>query len=245
MAGIQPFEINIPTTVLDDLQRRLQNTRWLQPVGKDAGWDYGTNLDYLRELVDYWQHGYNWKEQEKELNAFPHFKAEVDDYNLHFIHQRGRTPHRVPLLLLHGWPDSFYRFHRIAPFSRAPRLFGSMMPIPSIWSSLHLPGFGFTDCPAERAREQQPIRHDAEILWKLMTRVLGYERFAIAGGDGGSPLAQIIAIDHPGSVIGIYLTDLGWQASNTDQSTLDKKERHYLETSQKEFMKQGAYAWFR
>lgn len=241
MTTIQPFTIDISPVVLTDLQQRLQNTRWIQSIKEDAGWDYGMNMAYLTELVDYWQHTYNWREQEKELNQSEHFKAQIDDYNLHFIHQRGRSSNPIPLLLLHGWPDSFYRFRKITPMLTDPASLGLDTErsfdviIPS------LPGFGFTDCPADRVREQ-PIRHDAELLWRLMTEVLGYERFAIAGGDGGSPLAQIIAIDHPGSVLGIYLTDLGWQALSADPSVLSKKEQHYLQAGQKIFMKQSAYA---
>jgi pimeloyl-ACP methyl ester carboxylesterase len=240
MTSIQPFTIHIPSEMLADLQQRLQNTRWIQPVKEDAGWDYGMNVAYLEELVDYWQHSYNWREQEQELNRSDHFKAPIDDYNLHFIYQRGRHSHPVPLLLLHGWPDSFYRFHKITPMLTDPASIGLDtghsfdVIIPST------PGLGFTDCPANRVQEQ-PIRHDAELLWRLMTEVLGYKRFAIAGGDGGSPLAQIIAIDHPESVIGIYLTDLGWQALSIDPVLLSKKEQHYVEACRKIFMKQSAY----
>jgi pimeloyl-ACP methyl ester carboxylesterase len=231
--AVQPFTIDISKDMLVDLQQRLEHTRWIKPLKEEVGWDYGMNMDYLKELTDYWQHDYNWRDQERKLNRFDHFKAKIDDYHLHFIHQRGKRQNSIPLLLLHGWPDSFYRFHKIIPML-TDRSFDVIVP--------SLPGFGFTECPADRGMEEQPIRHDAELLWRLMTEVLGYERFAIAGGDGGSPLAQLIAIDHPGSVIGIYLTDLGWQASSVDPSVLTKKEQHYLQAGQKIFMKQSAYA---
>jgi pimeloyl-ACP methyl ester carboxylesterase len=248
MKTIEPFQIDIARDVLDDLQLRLQNTRWMPPLRGAAGWDYGVSIEYLKELADYWQHDYNWRDQERKLNRFEHFKARIDEYNLHFIHEKGKGPNPIPLLLLHGWPDSFYRFHKIIPMlthpAPIPRASGSDEPDPDRAFDVvvpSLPGFGFTDCPANRTQDQT-IRHDAELLWRLMTEVLGYERFAIVGGDGGSPLAQLIAIDHPGSVMGIYLTDLGWQASSTDPSTLTKKEQHYLQAGQKIFMKQGAYA---
>lgn len=240
MKNVQPFKINVTEKVLEDLQTRLQNTRWIHPI-ENAGWDYGTNIDYLKQLVGYWQHKYNWRHQEKALNQFNHFKAEIDDYRLHFIHQRGNGPNAVPLLLLHGWPDSFYRFHKILPMLTDPPSSGTEAKnsfdviVPS------LPGIGFTDCPVDRTQDQT-IKHDAELLWKLMTEVLGYERFIVAGGDGGSPLAQLIAIHHPESVMGIYLTDLGWHTASVDPNTLSKKEQHYLAEGQKSFMKQGAYA---
>jgi pimeloyl-ACP methyl ester carboxylesterase len=237
---VRTFEINVPEKTLEDLQRRLAYTRWVKPLTDDEDWDKGVDPTHLKDLVDYWQHGYRWREQEKLLNAFNHFKVAIEDYDIHFIRQRSQAPNAVPLLLLHGWPDSFYRFHRIIPmltgFSPGnDQTISFDVIVPS------LPGFGFTDCPKQQS-QQQPIRHNAEIMWKLMTQVLGHKRFAVAGGDGGSPMAQLIAIHHPESVLGIYLTDLGWQASTVDPSVLSKKEQGYLEDSQKSFMKQGAYA---
>ncbi len=241
MKNVCPFKINVRAEVLNDLKKRLLNTRWMHPLKKDAGWDYGTNMDYLKELVAYWQHTYDWRKQEDELNKFNHFKSKIDDYHIHFIHQRGKGPNPIPLLLLHGWPDSFYRFHKIIPMLTDPATVGadSTMSFDLIVPSL--PGIGFTDCPTELP-QQQTMRHGAEVIWKLMTEELGYEHFAIAGGDGGSPLAQIMAIDHPQSVMGIYLTDLGWHVSYVDPSTLSKKEQNYLEEGKKSFMQQGAYA---
>jgi pimeloyl-ACP methyl ester carboxylesterase len=238
--SLKTFRIEIAKEVLDDLRVRLARTRWSFAVG-DAGWDMGTELQYLKELMGYWRDEFHWARQEEELNRLNHFKTAIGEYGLHFIHQRGKGPHPTPLLLLHGWPDSFYRFHKIIPMLTDPGSFGGDpddsfdVVIPS------LPGFGFTDIPKART-QKQVIRHDAKLLFKLMSQVLGYERFAIAGGDGGSPLAQALAIDFSESVMGIYLTDLGWHVSSVDPSTLSKKEQHYLEASQKAFMKQGAYA---
>src|SRR5205814_5241995 len=89
---------------------------------------------------------------------------------------------------------------------------------------------------------EQPTRQSASLLWRLMTDVLGYERFAVAGGDGGGAMAQIMAIDHPDSVVGVHLTDLGWHVGNVDPSTLSRGEHKYLEASKKRFMADGAYA---
>jgi microsomal epoxide hydrolase len=238
--SLMTFKIDIAQEVLDDLHERLARTRWSFDVG-DTGWDKGTNLEYLKELSRYWRDDFDWPKQEEEINRFNHFKTAIGEYGPHFIHQRGKGSHPTPLLLLHGWPDSFYRFHKIIPMLTDPGSFGGDpdhsfdVVVPS------LPGFGFTDIPQART-QKQIIRHDAKLLFKLMNEVLGYERFTIAGGDGGSPLAQVLAIDFFESVIGIYLTDLGWHVSNVDPSNLSKKEQRYLEASQKAFMKQGAYA---
>src|SRR3954464_6359814 len=102
------FEIAIPDSQLADLKYRLQHTRWPdQPA--DAGWAIGTNLDYLKQLTDYWMNEYDWRRAEAGLNALGSFKVDLDGIDLHFVHRPSTNPDAVPLLLLHGWPDSFFR----------------------------------------------------------------------------------------------------------------------------------------
>ncbi len=236
----QPFQINVEQRVLDDLRMRLQRTRWTN-VTTEAGWDFGTSNAYLRELVNYWCTSYDWRHHEAKLNALAQFKARVDGADLHFVHIKGRGPHPMPLLLLHGWPDSFYRFHKVIPTFSDPASGGGNpndsfdVIVPS------LPGFPFTG-PVHRATQDQPTRHSAQLVWRLMTEVLGYQCFAVAGGDGGSMLAQILAIDHPDAIVGIHLTDLGWHVSNVDPASVSKIEQKYLEASKKHFMADSAYA---
>ncbi|MBC8160825.1 MAG: epoxide hydrolase N-terminal domain-containing protein, partial [Roseiflexaceae bacterium] len=141
---IQPFTINIPQATLDDLRDRLARTRWAD-AAESAGWSMGTDLGYLKELVDYWQTKYDWRKHEAELNRFNQFKADVDGVTIHFIHERGVGPHSTPIILTHGWPDSFYRFHKIIPLLTDPERHGGKAEdsfdviIPS------LPGFGFSE----------------------------------------------------------------------------------------------------
>ena len=239
-SSVQPFTINIPDTVLNDLQRRLSNTRWMNPL-ESTGWKHGINPDYLKEFISYWNTTFNWRAQEKKLNQFKHFTADVEDYNLHFIHEKGNATAPIPILLLHGWPDSFYRFNKIIPMltnpaaSNLPNEIAFDVIVPS------LPGFGFTRSPRQ-VSQHQPMRHSASLMFKLMTDVLGYAQFVIAGGDGGSPLAQTMAIDYPEAVKAIYITDPGWHAQGVDLSTLSKREKKYAEKGKQEFMQQGAYA---
>src|SRR6266699_6823810 len=117
--NVQSFTIAIPQATLDDLRERLAHTRWPDEI-ESAGWDYGTNLAYLKALVDYWQHDFDWRAQEKQLNAFAHFRSEIDGLGIHFLHEHGKGPNPIPLLLTHGWPDSFYRFHKIIPMLTDP-----------------------------------------------------------------------------------------------------------------------------
>jgi len=241
----QPFRIRVEPVVLDDLQMRLQRTRWSSVIRKmkSEEWEFGVSPEYLRELVLYWRTEFDWRQQEGRLNALAHFKAKIDTANLHFIQVRGRRSQSTPLLLLHGWPDSFYRFHKVIPLLTNPaptRLAHAAshtfdVVVPS------LPGFAFTG-PVRRATNEQPNRHTAHLLYRLMTEVLGYSQFAVAGGDGGSAIAQILAIDHPEAVTGIHLTDLGWHATSIDPSTASREEQKYLAAAKKQFMKDGAYA---
>lgn len=235
---VQPFQINVPQTVLDDLGERLARTRWPDEV-KGADWDYGTNLGYMKELIDYWQHQYDWRKHERDLNTFSHFKADIDGFGVHFIHERGKGPNPTPLLLLHGWPDSFYRFYKVIAMLTDPEKYGGKAEdafdviVPS------LPGFGFSDRPSERGED---AARTAERLSKLMTEVLGYDHYTVHGGDGGSPLAQYLAFTHPEAVVGIHLTDIGWHAAMTlDRSTLPDPEQQYLEELEQQGMAESGY----
>lgn len=237
---MEPFHIRVADAVLDDLRVRLHEARFT-PVTSGEGWDHGTSTAWLQDLVRYWRDRYHWRDHEARLNAVPQFTAKVDGAPIHFVHQRGEGVTPTPLLLLHGWPDSFYRFHKVLPKLSHPGHpdgdagGGFDVVVPS------LPGFAFTG-RLPRVPAQQPSRYSAHLIWRLMTEVLGYRRFAVAGGDGGSVLAQILAIDHPENVIGIHLTDLGWHASNIDLTTASKDEQRYLAASKKRFMADGAYA---
>jgi pimeloyl-ACP methyl ester carboxylesterase len=239
--GVRPFQIHVEEEVLDDLKRRLAETRQPRVLSPRGGWDLGTSRGYLGELVEHWRTTYDWRDQEAGLNTWPQFKATVGDRDIHFVRVEGRGERPMPLLLLHGWPDSFYRYIKVIPRFCDPVSGGGHahdsfdVVVPS------LPGFAFTGpvrCPAP----DRPNRHTAELLWRLMTEVLGYPRFAVAGGDGGSVLAQILAIDHPQAVMGIHLTDIGWHASKVDPSSLSKAEQKYLAEAKRRFMADGAYA---
>src|SRR5438477_115331 len=108
-ATVRSFNIDIAEAVLVDLDRRLADTRWVTPL-LSKGWDHGINPGYLEDFIAYWRDTFDWRAQEKKLNGFKHFMAGIEDYQIHFVHEKGSGGHSVPLLLLHGWPDSFYRF---------------------------------------------------------------------------------------------------------------------------------------
>ena len=109
---IQPFRIDVPDSVLDDLRERLARTRFPDEVNDDD-WSYGTDLAYLRELVDYWKGPFDWRAQERAMNAWPGYRAVVDDHPIHFLRVEGRGPAPLPLILTHGWPWTFWDFHEV------------------------------------------------------------------------------------------------------------------------------------
>jgi len=230
--SIQLFKINIPQATLDDLHERLAHTRWPDEV-EEAGWDYGTSLGYMKELANYWQHTYDWRKHEAALNTFTHFKAEVDGVGIHFIHERGKGPNPTPLLLIHGFPDSFYRYHKVINRLTDPVKYGGDpsnsfdVIVPSI------PGTGFSD------RVTFSDDTNADLFAKLMTEVLGYGKFVSAGGDHGAIITQALARKHPEILIGIHLTDVGYPDQNTDFSQLTPAEMEMAQWVQRWFMEEG------
>ena len=100
--AVEPFKIQVPDSDLDDLKSRPDRTRWPDEI-PGSGWDYGSNLDYIKELVEYWRTRFDWRSQERLINAFSHFKTDVDGMGLHFIHEKGKGPNPMPLVIIHGW----------------------------------------------------------------------------------------------------------------------------------------------
>src|SRR5215208_6455726 len=103
-----PFTLNVPQSVLDDLQHRLEPVRWPDQAPHGQPWEFGTNLAYLQQLVEYWQHSFDWRQQEAKLNAFAQYTAPAGGIDVHFIHVAGKGPRPLPLLLSHGWPGSVW-----------------------------------------------------------------------------------------------------------------------------------------
>ncbi|MFB8005508.1 epoxide hydrolase family protein [Nocardia sp. NPDC056000] len=200
MNAIRPFRIDIPQADLDDLRERLRHTRWsAQTPGK--GWERGVPVDYLRELADYWGTEFDWRAQEAELNRFPQFRTELDGLDVHFLHVRSPEPNAMPLLLAHGWPNSFVEFSRTIGPLTDPRAYGLDpalafdVVIPSI------PGFAFSEAPRELG---MTIPRVARMFTTLMAR-LGYDRYGVQGGDLGAYIVPEMALAAPEHVIGAHI----------------------------------------
>ena len=230
--SIQPFTIAIPQETLDDLRKRLAHTLWPDEA-EESGWAYGISLTYMKEVADYWQHRYDWRTYEAALNRFAQFKAEVDGVGIHFIHERGKGPNPTPLLLIHGFPDSFYRYHKVIDRLTDPAKYGGDPDTSFDVIVPSLPGTGFSD------RVTKSDDANADLFARLMTEVLGYEQFVSAGGDHGAIITQTLASKHPELLIGIHLTDVGYPDQNTDFSQLTPAEIEMAQWVQRWFMEEG------
>ncbi|MFF0744601.1 epoxide hydrolase family protein [Streptomyces sp. NPDC004111] len=199
-AEIRPFRIDVPQADLDDLRDRLARTRWA-PQLPGEGWERGVPVDYLQGMAAYWRDGYDWRGHEARLNGFPQFMTEIDGQDIHFLHVRSAEPDALPLLLAHGWPNSFVEFTElIGPLTDPVAHGGSAaqafhVVIPSV------PGFGFSSAPVGTGWN---VRRVAGLFARLMER-LGYERYGTQGGDLGAYLAPAVAAVDPGHVVGVYV----------------------------------------
>lgn len=218
-----PFRSDVPDAVLDDLRARLARTRWPATV-RGVGWDRGTDPDYLRELVAYWQDGYDWRVHEAAINALPQVKVD----GVHAVHQRSADPDAPAVLLAHGWPDSFLRYAKVLPL-----LTDFHVVVPS------LPGYGFSDPPTEPGRASRAAL--GERLAELMA-TLGYERYAVSGGDIGSGTVEAMAAAHPDRVTAMHVTDLPLSRIATlGPAELTAAERGYLAVADRWRRTEGAY----
>ncbi len=198
----QPFRIDIAEADLEDLRRRIAATRWPDEVD-GAGWDYGSNLGYMRELADYWLTGFDWREQERRLNELPQFTADVDGQRLHFVHVRGQGPNPMPLLITHGWPSTFWEMYKLIPLLTDPASHGGDAADAFDVVAPSMPGYGFSGKPTAPGMSYRRV---ADLFGRLMTDELGYGRFGAHGGDWGGAVTASVAHARPDDVIGGHVT---------------------------------------
>jgi pimeloyl-ACP methyl ester carboxylesterase len=211
----RPFRISVAQYQLDDLASRLERTRW--PDGlPGVGWSYGVDPAFLRELVNYWQAGYDWRAHERALNAIPQFLTEIDGQTVHFGHIRSSQPDAVPLLLTHGWPSTFGDFAAmIGPLTEpaahgAPGSPAFHVVIPSV------PGYGFSGPTHECGWDITRIGR----AWVALMARLEYPRYLVQGGDWGSLISPAVAAIAPENVIGVHINamingaNIDWSSAN-------------------------------
>jgi microsomal epoxide hydrolase len=219
----RPYRIDVPRSVLDDLNDRLARIRWPDAI-PGTGWEYGADVAYIRELCDYWRTSYDWRLHESHLNRYPQFLCEVDGVDLHFWHIKGKGPAPFPLLLIHGWPGSIFEFYSSIDRLSAPAANGGSaadtfdLVIPA------LPGFGFGGKPVEPG---WGITRIAAAFDTLMMRELGYPRYGVQGGDWGGIISSKMASAHAGHVAAAHLNFViappPAQPTEADQAALNER----------------------
>jgi len=200
---IRSFKINISNKIIKDINTKVANFPWHE-MPDDGGWNYGTNLDYMKEISNYWVNKFNWRKMEEKINKFQNFKTNIDGIDIHFIHEKGSGSNPKPLLLSHGWPGSILEFLHIIDQLAHPEKFGGKeedafdVVVPS------LPGFGFSGRPS------RPIgpRKMASIFNSLMAKVLGYKKYLAQGGDFGGAIATWLGYDFPKTCAAIHINIL-------------------------------------
>jgi epoxide hydrolase len=197
--AVTPFRVRIGDDQLDELRRRLAAARWPEPATV-SDWSQGVPVDWLRELCAYWQDGYDWRRCEARLNEFPQFTTEVDGLGIHFIHVQSPSPDALPLVMTHGWPGSVVEFLGVIAPLADPAAHGGDAADAFHVVCPSLPGYGFSDKPAEAGWDIDRIA-DA---WAALMARLGYQRYGAQGGDWGAAVSATLGGRDPDHVVGVH-----------------------------------------
>lgn len=219
----EPFRIDVDGETLADLKARLRRSRWPDGVTGQGG----LPLADLREIVRYWLEEFDWPERQRDLNTLPHFRTLAGGLRLHHVHVRCRLARATPLLLLHGWPGSFLEFLPLVARLRSD----FHLVIPS------LPGYGFSDLPVTAGMSNARV---AELLAELMAE-LGYQRFAVQGGDWGAGIATWLALKFPDRVMGIHLNYIPGSYAPFVDGAVSAEEEAFLQQRARWSAEAGAY----
>ncbi|HEY1710600.1 MAG TPA: epoxide hydrolase [Rhizomicrobium sp.] len=198
--AITPFTLNIAQDELDDLNRRLDRTRW--PDRETVGdWTQGAPLDKVRALCDHWRNRYDWRRFEAKLNSLGQFKTEIDRLNIHFLHVRSKHTNAMPLILTHGWPGSVAEFMKVIGPLTDPEAHGGSAADAFHVVAPSLPGYGFSDKPSGTGWGVPRIA----AAWITLMQRLGYERWVAQGGDWGAAVTTGIGVINPPACAAIHV----------------------------------------
>jgi pimeloyl-ACP methyl ester carboxylesterase len=236
---IEPFSLPFSQSAVDDLHDRLYRTRW-PDESPGSSWMYGFDRQCLQEICRYWIDTFDWKAQVERLSVVSHFRFHSSAGNIHFIHERGKGPAPIPLVLTHGWPGSFVEMLHILPLLTDPAAHGADpadafdVVIPS------LPGFGFSDQPAAPGMNSFRIAG----LWVELMQALGYERFAAQGGDIGAGVSTALGLRHAGHIMGIHLNYIpgSYRPHLEGTAKPSAAEQKFLADAARWYEENGAYA---
>jgi microsomal epoxide hydrolase len=234
-----PFTIDVDQSILDDLQQRLSNVRWPDEVPEN-NWQYGTDLAYLKSLVEYWREQYDWRKHEAVLNRSRQYKVKLAGIDLHFVHEEGKGPAPMPLLISHGWPGSVYEFHKLLPMLTDPASHGADPAESFSVVAPSLPGYTFSFTPGQ---ERFSLERIADAFAELMTRVLGYETYGAQGGDWGAFVTSRLGYAYPQNVIGIHLNMLAVRRDPKMFEDPTPEEAQYISELNHFLKEETGYQW--
>ena len=234
--AVVPFRINVSDAVLSDLKDRLGRTRFPSEI-EGSGWDYGTNLAYLKELVTYWRTKFDWRAQEKKLNQLPQFKTTIDGIDLHFVHKRSSKADATPLLFVHGWPGTFFEVSKIIGPLTEPTQHGGRAEDAFHVVAVSLPGYGFSGKPRQPGVSNRRI---AAMLAQLMAR-LGYSRYGAQGGDWGGFIVRQLGLTDPTHLIGLH-SNMCVAGPPSGGATVSPEEQKKVEAANRRIVTETAYS---
>ena len=214
---VKPFKVDISDQIIKNIYDKVKKYPWHE-MPNDGGWEYGANLDYMKEISKYWVSEFDWRKYEREINKFPNFITKVDDIDIHFIHEKGSGSKPMPLLISHGWPGTIVEFLHIIEKLAHPEHFGGKEEDAFDVIAPSLPGFGFS------GRPPCPVgpRKMADIFNNLMTKKLGYKNYLAQGGDWGGAITTWLAYDHSKTCNAIHINIFTMRHPNGSQTKEEK-----------------------
>jgi pimeloyl-ACP methyl ester carboxylesterase len=240
MEVLRPYRIEVPQRELDDLNARLNRTRWPDEL-PDVGWSYGVRKAYLADLVDHWRTDYDWRVHEARLNGVPQFTTEIDGQDIHFLHVRSPELDATPLIITHGWPSTVYDFLDILGPLTNPRAHGADPARAFHVVAPTLPGFTFSGPTHDIGWGVNRIAR----AWVELMRRIGYDRFGVQGGDFGSIVSPEVGRVAPEQVIGVHINALANAATPTSPADLEHltdAERDQAERNQQWYRGRAGYS---
>jgi pimeloyl-ACP methyl ester carboxylesterase len=235
----KPFVRRTSSTELEDLRRRLRATRW-PDIPAAAGWSIGTDVRYLRDLTSYWLDEFDWAAQEQALFDLPRFRVDINGVGVHYVHARAATPTPtvLPLILNHGWPDSFWRYSKVIPMLCDPGAHGADPADAFDIVVPDMPGYGYSDRPSGHSPNSIVVAK----MWASLMAQLGYRQFGTAGGDIGGAVSRFLALNYPDRVVAVHRMEAGLPVYTGDLLELTAEEREYLSGVRQWSATEGAYA---
>jgi len=234
-----PFTLRMPDAAVADLKRRLAATRLPERPPGEA-WAYGTDVDWLAELLRYWRQDFDWRAEEARLNALPQFKVPLAGIDLHYLSVPGEGPAPMPLLLSHGWPGSVFEFLELIPRLTEPSRFGGEAADAFTVVAPSLPGYGLSFAPGQPRFGVEEI---ADCFTALMGEVLGHRRYAVQGGDWGAFVASRMAVVDSERIAGIHLNLLPLRRDPALLAAPSAAERAYLDELAAFLKYETGYQW--